>query len=120
MIVFHLLMIGELSLKESYFTSAAMVPLPIVTILFFLFIQQHFLTTSKYLSLNMASGVAEASPNFLQEVARRYVRNHSLPPTYGYSSLCYDRGHVYDFEDISTDTSTLGRSRRASWNEELP
>lgn len=120
MIVFHLLMIGELSLKESYFTSAAMVPLPIVTILFFLFIQQHFLTTSKYLSLNMASGVAEASPHFLQEVARRYVRNHSLPPTYGYSSLCYDAGHVYDFEDISTDTSTLGRSRRASWNEELP
>ena len=59
-------MIGELSLKESYFTSAAMVPLPIVTILFFLFIQQHFLTTSKYLSLNMASGVAEASPHFLQ------------------------------------------------------
>ena len=66
MIVFHLLMIGELSLKESYFTSAAMVPLPFVTILFFFFIQQHFLTTSKYLSLNMASGVAEASPHFLQ------------------------------------------------------
>ena len=66
MIVFHLLMTGVLSLKESFYASAAMVPLPIITILFFLFIQQHFLKPSLHLTLNMASGLAEASPHFLQ------------------------------------------------------
>lgn len=66
MIVFHLLMTGVLSLKESYYTSVAMLPLPVITILFFFFIQQHFLRPSMYLSLNMASGLAEASPHFLQ------------------------------------------------------
>lgn len=66
MVVFHLLMIGVLSLKESIATSLAMVPLPVITILFFLFIQQHCLKPSMYLSLNMATGLAEASPHFLQ------------------------------------------------------
>ena len=66
MIVFHLLMTGVLSLKKSFFASAAMLPLPVITILFFFFIQQHFLEPSMYLSLNMASGLAEASPHFLQ------------------------------------------------------
>ena len=66
MIVFHLLMTGVLSLKESFYASAAMVPLPVITVLFFLFIQQHFLKPSMHLTLNMASGLAEASPHFLQ------------------------------------------------------
>ena len=66
MIVFHLLMMGVLSLKESFITSAAMVPLPIFTFLFFAFIQQHFVGASMYLSLSMASGLQEASPHFLQ------------------------------------------------------
>ena len=66
MIVFHLLMMGVLSLKESFITSAAMVPLPIFTFLFFAFIQQHFVGASMCLSLSMASGLQEASPHFLQ------------------------------------------------------
>ena len=64
--MFHLLMTGVLSLKESFYASAAMVPLPVITILFFLFIQQHFLRPSMHLTLNMASGLAEATPHFLQ------------------------------------------------------
>ena len=64
--MFQLLMTGVLSLKETFIASVAMVPLPVITILFFLFIQQHFLRPSMYLSLNMASGLAEASPHFLQ------------------------------------------------------
>lgn len=66
MVVFHLLMTGVLSLKESYAASLAMLPLPVITILFFLFIQQHCFKPSMYLSLNMASGLTEASPHFLQ------------------------------------------------------
>jgi len=66
MIVFHLLMTGVLSLKESYAASLAMLPLPVITILFYFFIQQHCVKPSMYLSLNMASGLAEASPHFLQ------------------------------------------------------
>lgn len=66
MIVFHLLMTGVLSLKESFIAAGFMLPLPVITILFFLFIQQHCLKPSMYLSINMASGLAEASPRFLQ------------------------------------------------------
>lgn len=120
MIVFHLLMTGVLSLKQSYYTSVAMVPLPIITILFFLFIQQHFLTPSMYLSLNMASGLGQASPHFLQEVARNYIRNHSLPPTYGRSTSTCNGDYLYDFDEISSDTTpTIVRSQGGSWNGEL-
>lgn len=73
MIVFHLLMTGVLSLKESYVAAGFMLPLPVITILFFLFIQQHCLKPSMYLSINMASGLAEASPHFLQVCLVCYV-----------------------------------------------
>ena len=66
MVVFHLLMTGVLSLKESISGALAILPLPVITILFFLFIQQHCLKPSMYLSLNMTTGLAEASPHFLQ------------------------------------------------------
>ena len=68
MIVFHLLMTGVLTLKECFAASVSMLPLPVITILFFLFIQQHCLKPSMYLSLNMAAGLAEASPHFLQVI----------------------------------------------------
>lgn len=115
MIVFHLLMSGVLSLKESYAASLAMLPLPVITILFFLFIQQHCVKPSLYLSLNMASGLAEASPHFLQEVARSYVRNHRVPPAYGLSSSSTN-GDYY-FEEMSPDV-TPNPSSRQSLTEE--
>ncbi|XP_073253634.1 uncharacterized protein [Porites lutea] len=119
MIVFHLLMMGVLSLKESFITSAAMVPLPIFTFLFFAFIQQHFVGASMYLSLSMASGLQEASPHFLQDVARRYVRNHQLPPTYGRSTSYFNGDYLYEYEEISSDVAPDASWSRDSPNEEL-
>lgn len=119
MVVFHLLTTGVLSLKESFYASAAMVPLPIITVLFFFFIQQHFLKPSMYLSIDMMSGLAEAAPHFLQEVARRYVRNHSLPPTYGRSTLDYDGDYLHTYEDPSSNLTPSPDWRRDSSNEEL-
>lgn len=117
MIVFHLLMTGVLSLKESFIAAGFMLPLPVITILFFLFIQQHCLKPSMYLSINMASGLAEASPRFLQEVAQSYVRNNRLPSTYGLSSSPMNGGdYAYEYEDRSTEITpshSIGGSCRS-------
>lgn len=120
MIVFHLLMTGVLSLKESFVAAGFMLPLPVITILFFLFIQQHCLKPSMYLSINMASGLAEASPRFLQSVAQSYVRNYRLPPTYGLSSSPINGGdYAYDDEERSPVITPSHSTGGISMSEEF-
>ena len=51
--------------------------------------------------------------SLLQEVARRYVRNHSVPPTYGRSTSSTNGDYLYDYEEISSDFTPT------SMNEEL-
>ena len=66
LLVFHLLMIGMMSLKKQVTIALLILPLPAVTILFFLFIQRHYVRPSTYLSLSVSCTLSEATPSFLQ------------------------------------------------------
>ena len=65
-VVFQLLMIGVIGLKESYAASVLLLPLPVITALFYVFILQHYIRPSANLSLQTAHGLADPAPNFVQ------------------------------------------------------
>ena len=52
--VFQLLMVGVVALKGSFAASCLVLPLPVVTVFFYLFILQHYIRPSANLSLKAA------------------------------------------------------------------
>lgn len=77
-VVFQLLMIGVIGLKESYAASVLLLPLPVITALFYVFILQHYIRPSANLSLQTAHGLADPAPNFVQEVVKGYMRTQGV------------------------------------------
>ena len=65
-VVFQLLMLGVIGLKESYAASILLLPLPVITVLFYLFILQHYIRPAENLSLSTAHGLEDPAPNFVQ------------------------------------------------------
>ena len=64
--VFQLLMVGVVALKGSFAASCLVLPLPVVTVFFYLFILQHYIRPSANLSLKAAHSLENPAPNFLQ------------------------------------------------------
>ena len=65
-VVFQVLMIGVVGLKQSYAPSILLLPLPVITVLFYFFIMQHYIRPSANLSLKTAHGLEDPAPNFVQ------------------------------------------------------
>ena len=65
-VVFQLLMFGVVSLKQSYAASVLILPLPVITLLFYFFILQHYIRPAENLSLSAAHGLKSPAPNFIQ------------------------------------------------------
>ena len=65
-VVFQLLMVGVVGLKQSYVAFCLMLPLPVITVLFYFFILQHYIRPSTNLSLKSAHGLEDPAPNFVQ------------------------------------------------------
>lgn len=65
-VVFQLLMIGVIGLKQSYAASVLLLPLPVITVLFYFFIFQHYIRPSANLSLKAAHGLEPPASNFMQ------------------------------------------------------
>lgn len=59
-------MVGVVGLKQSYAAFCLMLPLPVITVLFFFFILQHYIRPSTNLSLKTAYGLEDPAPNFVQ------------------------------------------------------
>ena len=64
--VFQLLMVGVVALKGSFAASCLVLPLPVMTVFFYLFILQHYIRPSANLSLKAAHSLENPAPNFLQ------------------------------------------------------
>ena len=64
--MFQLLMVGVVGLKQSYAPSVLLLPLPVITVLFYFFIMQHYIRPSANLSLKTAHGLEDPAPNFVQ------------------------------------------------------
>ena len=64
--VFQLLMVGVVALKGSFAASCLVLPLPVVTVFFYLFILQHYIRPSANLSLKAAHSLENPAANFLQ------------------------------------------------------
>ena len=64
--MFQLLMVGVVGLKQSYAPSILLLPLPVITVLFYFFIMQHYIRPSANLSLKTAHGLEDPAPNFVQ------------------------------------------------------
>ena len=64
--VFQLLLVGVVALKGSFAASCLVLPLPVVTVFFYLFILQHYIRPSANLSLKAAHSLENPAPNFLQ------------------------------------------------------
>ena len=64
--VFQLLMVGVVALKGSFAASCLVLPLPVVTVFFYLLILQHYIRPSANLSLKAAHSLENPAPNFLQ------------------------------------------------------
>jgi len=77
-VVFQLLMIGCIGLKQSYAASILVLPLPVVTALFYFFILQHYIKPADNLSLKTAHGLEDPAPNFLQDVVKCYIRTQGV------------------------------------------
>ena len=65
-VVFQLLMFGVVGLKQSYAASVLLLPLPVITVLFYFVILQHYIRPSANLALSAAHGLQEPAPNFIQ------------------------------------------------------
>jgi len=65
-VVFQLLMFGVVGLKQSYAASVLLLPLPVITVLFYFVILQHYIRPSANLALSAAHGLKEPAPNFIQ------------------------------------------------------
>ncbi|XP_022787942.1 CSC1-like protein ERD4 [Stylophora pistillata] len=65
-VVFQLLMFGVIGLKQSYAASVLILPLPVITVLFYFFILQHYIRPAENLSLSAAHGLENPAPNFIQ------------------------------------------------------
>lgn len=78
-VVFQLLMFGVVSLKQSYAASVLILPLPVITLLFYFFILQHYIRPAENLSLSAAHGLESPAPNFIQDVAKSYMRTQGVP-----------------------------------------
>ena len=64
--MFQLLMLGVIGLKQVYAASVLMLPLPVITALFYLVILQHYIRPSANLALSGAHGLEDPAPNFIQ------------------------------------------------------
>ena len=64
--VFQLLMVGVVALKGSFAASCLVLPLPVMTVFFYLFILQHYIRPSANLSLKAAHSLENPAANFLQ------------------------------------------------------
>lgn len=73
-VVFQLLMVGVIGLKQSFAPSALLLPLPVITVLFYFFILQHYIRPAANLSLQSAHALKDPSPIFVEEVAKSYAR----------------------------------------------
>ncbi|XP_032233382.2 CSC1-like protein ERD4 [Nematostella vectensis] len=102
LIIFHLLMIGIFGLKENFTIALLVLPLPVITSVFYYFMQQYYYEPSRFLSQEMASGLSEASPRVLQEAVQGYVRNNRLPTVFGLSTDNASERDQLEYEEIQT------------------
>ena len=65
-VVFQLLMVGVIGLKQSFAPSALLLPLPVITVLFYFFILQHYIRPAANLSLQSAHALKDPAPIFVQ------------------------------------------------------
>ncbi|KAJ7371194.1 Transmembrane protein 63C [Desmophyllum pertusum] len=79
-VLFQFLMFGVIGLKQSYAASMLLLPLPVITILFYFVILQHYIRPSANLSLSTAHELEEPASNFIQDVAKCYTRTQGVPP----------------------------------------
>lgn len=79
-VVFQLLMVGVVGLKQSYAPSALLLPLPVVTGLFYFFILQHYIRPAANLSLKTSHGLEDPASAFVQDVAKSYERTLGVDP----------------------------------------
>ncbi|KAK2563346.1 CSC1-like protein ERD4 [Acropora cervicornis] len=78
-VVFQLLMVGVIGLKQSFAPSALLLPLPVITVLFYFFILQHYIRPAANLSLQSAHALKDPAPIFVQGGNRsdcRFCVNH--------------------------------------------
>ena len=109
-VVFQLLMVGVVGLKQSYAPSALLLPLPVVTGLFYFFILQHYIRPAANLSLKASHGLGDPASAFVQVsylwcVAYAILYRQSL-----------DRVQVgiNEHEYILSKTNKIAPARRAS------
>lgn len=69
-VVFQLLMFGVIGLKQSYAASVLLIPLPVITVLFYFVILQHYIRPSANLALSAAHGLQDPAPNFIQVTSK--------------------------------------------------
>ncbi|KAK3701719.1 hypothetical protein QZH41_018872 [Actinostola sp. cb2023] len=77
LLVFQALMIGIFGLKKIAAVSILVLPLPVITLLFFAFVQFYLLPLSE--NLTQVKVNSEEEPQFPQEITQGYIRNFKLP-----------------------------------------
>lgn len=110
-VVFQLLMFGVVGLKQSYAASVLLLPLPVITVLFYFVILQHYIRPAANLALSAAHGLKEPAPNFIQ--ASWVCVGHTDKPIDGHSARPIDlqtNWPTAGSTDRPTDQQTDGKT----------
>jgi len=84
--VFQLLMMGVFFLKKMWYAGVMIVPLIVLTVIYWWFISTQYTKQGDYLVLSEAVSSQYAERTFLDEVRKRYIRDSSIPDIYEYST----------------------------------
>lgn len=125
-VVFQLLMFGVVGLKQSYAASVLLLPLPVITVLFYFVILQHYIRPSANLALSAAHGLEEPAPNFIQASwvcvghIDRPKDGHSARPTNRQTQTNRQTYQPTDWPtDRQTDTHTHTHTQ-TTWQKAAP
>lgn len=79
-------MVGVFLLKEVWFAAVFLAPLIIVTVAFWLYINETYLPYSRYLTVEETIGLKGAEQRFLEEVKNRYILDQTVPEVFELST----------------------------------
>ncbi|XP_048589618.1 CSC1-like protein HYP1 [Nematostella vectensis] len=85
LVIFHILMVGFFGLKKFVIVPLLVLPLPVITILFYLFMVKYFYRASAHLSQEMASRVSPDA-NAIQLACEVYRRKNKVPSLFALST----------------------------------
>eukprot|EP00794_Sanderia_malayensis_P007040 gene7040-7829_t len=111
-LIFQLLMIGVFTLKNHYMISILLVPLLIITLIFWYHSSNKYSRIGRFLSLRESRCARNADRQFIQSLANSYKLNHSCPGVYEINSTPELNEVENDLEYVAIRDAEDGRELR--------